>query len=124
MTDKKKLKNISLAVVFVIASCVYLLYWELSSNKIEKDGKYTTGIVTDFKMNFRNGYNVYYKYTVAGIEYNESLMVSEDYNNIKNSHFFVKFDPDCPDHSFIILDKPALSKFWNAPPEGWEEIPK
>lgn len=124
MTNNKKLKNILLAVVYVIASCVYLLYWELLSNKIEKDGKYTIGIVTDFKMNFRNGYNLYYKYTVTGIEYNESFMVSEDYNNIKNSHFFVKFDPDSPNHSFIILDNPAPSKFWDAPPDGWAEIPE
>lgn len=121
----KKQKNIIIAVVFVISSVIYLLYWELSSDKIEQDGKYTIGIVTDFKMNFRNGYNVHYKYKVADAEYNESMMVSEDYNNIIRSRFFVKFDPDHPSHSYIILDEPALSKFWAiVPPNGWDKIPK
>lgn len=120
----KKSKNQAILVGFILASISYLIYWELSSHEIEKNGKYTIAKVTGFKMNFRNGYTVYYEYNVSNILYKENMMVSQDYPNIIGYRFFAKFNTNKPKHSYIILDKPTLSKFWDAPPDGWEKIPE
>ncbi|WP_153638570.1 hypothetical protein [Prolixibacter sp. NT017] len=122
MTNKQK--KVAFIVVLVLAYAVYMLYCEVTSSRIEKHGRFTVGIVTDFGMNFRNGYTVNYEYTVSGIHYKESLLVSEDYDNIVKHRFFIKFDPEQPKHSKILLDKPASSKFWNVPSDGWIKMPE
>lgn len=122
MTKKRKGQVIILGLLFIYTA--YVIYCQLSHNEIDKNGKYTIAKVTDFKMNFRNGYTVYYEYNVSNHLYKESLLVSQDYTNIIGYRFFAKFNPNKPKHSYIILDKPALSKFLDAPPGGWEKIPE
>lgn len=123
MTNKQK--KIFIVIILVLSYAAYMVYSEVSHNKIEKYGRYTIAKVTDFKVNFRNGYTVYYEYRVSDVLYEESMHVSQDYDNIVRYRFFAKFNPQRPKHCFILLDEPALSKFWKVvPPDGWEEIPK
>lgn len=122
MTKKRNGQVIIFCLLFIYAA--YVFYCQLSYNEIEKNGKYTIAKVTDFKMNFRNGYTVYYEYDVSNHLYKENMHVSQDYPNIIGYRFFAKFNPNKPKNCYIILDKPALSKFWDAPPGGWEKIPE
>lgn len=121
--NKKRNRRI-LLVSIIVAYAIYAIYCEVSHNKIVKDGRYTIAKVTDFKMNFRNGYTVYYEYDVSNHSYKESMLVSQNYTNIVGHVFFVRFDPEQPKHSFIQLEKPASFKFGDAPPEGWDKIPE
>lgn len=121
MTNKE-IKYIIIACV-IISYGIYMVYSQLSHNEIDKNGKYTIAKVTDFKTNFRNGYTVYYQYKVMDKVYNEKMHISKDYNNIINHIFFAKYNPEKPEHCFIMLDRPALSKFGDAPPNGWDKIP-
>ena len=122
MTNKQK--KIVFIILLLLSYIAYAIYCEIAHNKIIEHGRYTVATVTDFKVNFRNGYTVYYEYKISNVSYKEKMHISKDYDNIIGYRFFAKFNPNRPKDCFIILDKPALSKFWDAPPNGWEKIPK
>ncbi|MBS2212757.1 FeoB-associated Cys-rich membrane protein [Carboxylicivirga mesophila] len=118
-----KPKKVVIVLIIILGYVGYMFYSQIAHNKIKKDGRYTVGTVTDFKANFRNGYTVYYEFTVSGILYEQRMHVSTEYDNVIKHRFFVKYNPEYPRHNFIMLEKPALSKFWNSPSEGWKQIP-
>lgn len=123
MLTRKK-ESIIVAIVIVLWTVGSIIYCEFTSAAIEKNGRYTIGVVTRFKMNFRNGYTIFYEYEVSGIQYHENLLVPQDHPGIDGGRFFVKFDSERPDHSLILIEKPVSVNVSAAPSLGWEKLPE
>ena len=119
----KKYKTI-LILSIACAYIGYMIHCEVSGNKLEKEGRYTVAKVVDFKMNFRNGYTVYYTYKVSGKDYKTSMLVSENYNNFINYKFYAKYHPEKPNLSYIIMEKKPTFNYLTAPSEGWKKLPE
>ena len=118
-----KKKKILVVVVVILVYAAYVVYSLVEHKKIEKDGRYTIAKVIDFKENFRNGYTVYYEYSVNHHSYEESMHISEDHSNIIGKIFFAKFNPKNAKNCFIMLDKPASFDLENLPADGWTKLP-
>ena len=105
-------------IVFSMMGCVVVHYfYEL--RRIEKEGIYSIGFVTDYQYRSRTSYHFYYK----GIKYNDGYTIGIFTTKDIGKRFFVQFLKDDPDKC-VLFHKKVPDYLTEAPPEGWETIPK
>lgn len=114
-------------ILFLTMLFGYIIYIAVKSYNDKKErnlkSKYTIGIVIKISPLSKSGYNLKHIYKINHILYKSSRIIDEKENYL-NKRFYVKFESDNPNNCEILLDKPVHDSIKEAPPEGWDKIPK
>jgi hypothetical protein len=126
MFNRKTIKTIGIVLLFLVL-IVALLNSFLDNYKLEKEHKYTIGIVKSTRVNARLGESVHFSIFIKGVKYEISeiiyiKMYGYTPNNIISKRFLVKYQPSNPENCKLMLDYRARDGV-KAPPDGWDSIP-
>lgn len=92
--------------------------------RLERESRITIGCVYRYSSGFKSSNTVGYSYSINGVEYKSSNQINLSGKKHVNKRFFVKYSPLNPKNSKILLEYPVPDWLIEAPPNGWEEIPK
>ncbi len=120
----KGLKIIGISLMLLFLMLIVLKYY-IDKNKLEKEYRVTISTVCGYKTLKGGGRTLYYYYIVNGQKYTRSHTIYYSPKNLINKRFFVMFYPPNPKNSkLLLLHGTVPEQIQQAPPEGWEGIPK
>ncbi len=115
-----KLGLVITAIILIIAGIAFV-NTKNKKKELRLKHKYTIGYVFDNTYLARGGENAYYKYYYMGKTYEGVYFGSRLKKHLSKS-YIVKFNPDDPKNSEILLDK-EIKGGLKAPNEGWDRLP-
>jgi hypothetical protein len=126
MVRKDKIRYIGIGLMF-LTILVILLNAYIKNKKLDKDHRYTIGMIVKIEANARLGHSVYYKFIVNEIKLISYDIIYINYygyssTNMENRKFLVKYQPSKPKNCKIMLDY-RVKDGVIAPPDGWDSIP-
>ncbi len=117
--------NIIGKLLLIFLLLFFLLKSYIETNKLEQEHRITIGNVYDYYIPGRGGYDLYYNYYVNSKKYESIRTIYENPKKFANKRFFVMFYPPNPKNSkLLLLHGTVPEQIQQAPPEGWEGIPK
>lgn len=121
MIKSPLIKYIGIGIVFTILLLVILINYS-NHKALEKDYKYTVGVVYDVKARGNGGYNVYYTYKVSNIKIEN--METDTYfgHKLLNNKYLVKYQPSRPENCKILFEY-QVNNSVKPPKNGWDELP-
>ena len=118
-------------IVKSVLLCVFLSFFIPGMTKrrkedleLEKNKDYTVGEIIKVKNYLKQPLpTVYFKYYGGTRFYENSDAVSTRGHDVAaGKRYLVKFSPNNPTHSYILLDYPVPDNVY-APKEGWDSLP-
>jgi hypothetical protein len=101
---KEKIKYLGITLLFLIIASVVIKYF-IEKNRLEKNFDITTGLVYDYVVLARSGNAVYYEYYVDSIKFIGETVIYYSPKKLLNHKFKVKYEPDRPKNSEILLNE-------------------
>ncbi|WP_282036682.1 hypothetical protein [Saccharicrinis aurantiacus] len=123
--EQKKNENLSFGIALIIFTVItmYLMYRKHEASKeLDSCHRYTIGEVYNHLYMYRSGEQINCKFTYNSKEY-ILTKTGSDLKQTKGKNYLVKFNPDNPKISEILLDK-VIPKHIVAPSEGWKTKPR
>ena len=124
------IQNKSKILLYLLLLSVFFLFYYryfVLIPRVAKEGKFTIGKVTEYRIKKGGAYNVFFTIVVKGKEFKSYSNASfESIKNVKiGERFLVVFLE--PDNTIgapsIILDNPVPDTVLVAPPDGWKNKP-
>ena len=88
----------------MIIAIVAIKYF-LDKNRLEKNFEITTGLVYDYEVLARSGNAIYYEYYVDSTKFIGEIVIYESPKRFLNHEFRVRYEPDRPQNSEILLNE-------------------
>ncbi|MFK7079677.1 hypothetical protein V3470_14685 [Flavobacterium oreochromis] len=123
--------NKSKILLYILLLCIVSLFYYrycVLLPRVEKEGKYTIGEVTEYRIKKGGSYNVFFTFVVKGKKFkNYSNASFELVENLKiGNRFLVVFleNDNILGSPGIILDNPVPDSVLVTPPDGWKSKPE
>ena len=103
---------------------ILLMFYFLSKkeDELELKGRYTIGEIQNIYP-VRGYFNVKFSYKINNKNFESVNNINKNENAKIGLMFFVKFSPDNPKNSKILLDYLVPNNIKEVPKNGWEKIP-
>ncbi len=112
----------AIVVAFFLLLAGYGTYNTLKDKKeLDLSHRYTVGKVIKHMYLARSSQQVYYTFEFNEVKY-ESMTTGGQLENTVGKFYLVKFNPDNPDNSEILLKHEVPSKV-KPPTQGWDKFP-
>ncbi|MBK6485233.1 MAG: hypothetical protein IPG01_19395 [Chitinophagaceae bacterium] len=112
-----------LSLLFIFLIIVYYLKWDVYDRiALEKDHRYTVGVIFKLKGELAGGPGIYYYFNYDK-KYYEGVFESVNWRNIKiGDKVYIIFNPQNPDNNKVVMGNFAPDTLV-VPEKGWSEKP-
>lgn len=121
---KEKIVVGTLVGVVMLGFIIALLWDTFQRSKLEEEGIYSIGIITNVVNDHHSSPSVLYEFEYMNGRYKGALSIERIDESLIGQRFFVILLPNNPDISKMLIGKSVPLVLKDVPYYGWKSIPK